>query len=107
MIRRIIDLLSEKKNILILGFGKEGRSSYTFIREYFPEKQLCIADRNSSIASEMEILNDKFAKHKVGSKYLENIDDYDLIIKSPGIKINNITDKALFGELIDFKVSTF
>ena len=35
--------------ILILGFGMEGESTYRFLRKYFPEKSLFIADKNTEI----------------------------------------------------------
>ena len=37
MINRIIDIIKDK-NILILGFGREGKTTYNFIREYLPNK---------------------------------------------------------------------
>ena len=44
----IIDALKDKK-IVILGFGKEGISSYHFIRKYFPNQPLSIADGNENL----------------------------------------------------------
>ena len=38
------DLLNylENKKIMILGFGVEGKSTYSFIRKYFPDISLVI-----------------------------------------------------------------
>ena len=35
------------KKILILGFGREGKSTYNFIRKYLPRKHLTIGDKNT------------------------------------------------------------
>ncbi|MEK7503380.1 MAG: Mur ligase family protein [Patescibacteria group bacterium] len=58
------------KKILILGFDREGQDTFKFLKQLFPEKEICIADK------------------KLGENYLEKINDYDVIIKSPGIPIH-------------------
>ena len=45
MPQALLDYLAPKK-ILLLGFGREGRSTYQYIRRHFPEKELSIADQN-------------------------------------------------------------
>ena len=62
---RIQDL--EKKKILILGFGREGKDTLLFLRKHFPKKKIGIADQ------------------KQGNGYLKKIKNYDVIIKSPGV----------------------
>lgn len=62
---RVQDL--EKKKILILGFGREGKDTLLFLRKKFPKKSIGIADQ------------------KQGKGYLKKIKDYDVIIKSPGV----------------------
>ena len=42
MPQALLDYLAPKK-ILLLGFGREGRSTYQYIRRHFPEKELSIA----------------------------------------------------------------
>jgi len=81
------------KKILILGFGKEGQSTYSLLRKLFPEKTLCIADRNENL-KENEIIKADSARVRLhlGDTYLDNISDYDLIIKSPGISLKNFSD---------------
>jgi len=77
--------LNELKNkkILILGFGREGRDTFFFLRKLFPNKVLGIADK-------LEILELKYKNIKLhlGKDYLKDLKDYDLIIKSPGIPIH-------------------
>ncbi len=79
MIADLINYFKNKK-ILILGFGKEGKSTYNLIRKYLPSQNLYIADSKSNFD---EIKYDKYVKLKAGENYLENLEDYDIIMKSP------------------------
>lgn len=83
MINNIINYLKDKK-ILILGFGREGKSSYNFIRKNLQDKEIFIGDQNP-----IE-LNDNKVTLVTGDKYLDNLDDYDLIIKTPGISFKDV-----------------
>ena len=78
MKEKIINYLEGKK-ILILGFGREGKSAYQFIKENLKQYSLGIADLN-----EIEI-EDELTSIYVGDKYLSAIQFYDVVIKSPGI----------------------
>lgn len=90
MINKLIDYLKDKK-ILILGFGTEGQSTYKLIRKYLKEKELYIADKQEYFYEKYEMLTDDVnAKFISGEKYLENLENYDLIIKSPGITLKDI-----------------
>ena len=44
MYNQIIDNIKDK-NICILGFGKEGKSTYNFIRKYLKDKLITIIDK--------------------------------------------------------------
>lgn len=96
MYQKIIELL-KNKNVAILGFGVEGKSTYNFIRRYAPNQVLTIIDKND--LSDLELIkNDKYLNLVSGEDYLENLDKYDLIIKSPGISfkdvdLTNLTNK--------------
>ena len=46
MIEKILKILNNYENILILGFGREWKTSYNFIRRHFPNKKLTILDEN-------------------------------------------------------------
>lgn len=72
------------KNIAILGFGREGKSTYNFIRKHLKDMHLTIIDKNT-----IEI-DDQNIKLVTGENYLDNLDQYDLIIKSPGISLKDI-----------------
>jgi len=91
MIEKLETLLNEKK-VLILGFGREGQSTYQLIRSFFPEMQLTIADGNENhqeakIAGE----SDQHVKIILGKSYLDEIFKHNLIFKSPGISLKNIS----------------
>ena len=85
MIKKISNHIKDK-SILILGFGKEGKSSYRFIRNLFPEKKLSIADKDTNNEAAIEVgKHDPNTNIVLGDDYLSQINNYDLVIKSPGI----------------------
>ena len=92
MYRKIIEKINNKR-IAILGFGREGKSTYKFIRKYLPNMRLSILDKNSID------LEDDLVDKIVGDNYLDNLNDYDLIIKSPGISLKDI-DISFFRDKI-------
>jgi len=72
------------KRILILGFGREGKSTWRFLQKYLPEAVVAVADKN-----EMEGV-----KH-FGNQYLEAMYDYDIVIKTPGISLKDFDTKGV------------
>ena len=72
------------KRILILGFGREGRSTLQFLNKYLPDAVVDVADKNA-----MEGV--KYA----GDKYLEAMYDYDIVIKTPGISLKDFDTKGV------------
>jgi len=96
MINNLIEYFSNKK-IIILGFGKEGQSTYKFIRKYLKEQQLYVADIKEKFYDNYEYLNDdKYVSFIDGDKYLDNLEEYDIIMKTPGISFVNVdTSKYL------------
>lgn len=87
MKNKIIELL-KNKNIAILGFGREGKSTYQFIRDNLDMK-LTIIDK-LDIRNEELIQNDHNLDIIYGDNYLNNLDNFDLIIKTPGISLKDI-----------------
>ncbi len=77
-----LEELKDKK-ILILGFGREGRDTLNFLRKIFPKKILGIADKNEKVKERIEKV-----KWHLGKNYLKAIENYDIVIKSPGIPIH-------------------
>ena len=83
MYRDIINYIESYKKVAIVGFGIEGKSTYNFIRRYskmpltiIDKKEIELKDNNVYIVS--------------GDNYLDDLEEYDLIIKSPGISFLNI-----------------
>ena len=99
MINKIIDDIDSYEKILILGFGREGKSTYNLIRKYLPLKKITIADGNEKLLENNAYLrSDKNLEFVLGKNYLDSLDSYDLIIKSPGVNFKfidyeNIKDK--------------
>ena len=70
----------ENKNVLILGFGREGKSTYRRLNEAGGFRSVSIADKNPVNAE----LPDS-VKTITGENYQSIIDDYDIVFKSPGV----------------------
>lgn len=83
MYKLILEKLKDK-SIAILGFGREGKSTYNFLRKHFPEKELTIIDQK-----EIDI-DDMYTVTVSGSDYLSNLEIFDCIIKTPGISLKDI-----------------
>ncbi len=83
MKEQIINQLRDK-TILILGFGREGRSSLQFIYDNIPHAVVAIADQNP--------IDDDVVKNTTvisGDNYLSACEDYDIILKAPGVIIKD------------------
>lgn len=80
------------KRILILGFGREGRSTLRFLQCRLPNACLGIADRNPI---DVVGVGDNGIQLHCGEGYLSAIDDYDLVIKTPGISLKDIDVKGV------------
>ena len=77
MYKKIIEKLANK-NIAILGFGKEGKSSYNFIRKY-SNQFITILDKKDILIDNPYLNEDKNLKVITGDGYLDNLDQYDLV----------------------------
>ena len=72
------------KRILVLGFGREGKSTLRFVQKYLPEAVVAVADKN-----EMELVQ------FFGTGYLEAMYDYDIVVKTPGISLKGFDTKGV------------
>jgi UDP-N-acetylmuramoylalanine--D-glutamate ligase len=79
------------KKILILGVGREGESTLRFLNKFLPEVKVNIADQ------------------KFGADYLDNLKDFDLVIKSPGIpwKLPKIDEARKAGSKFSSQTQVF
>ncbi len=65
--------------ILILGYGKEGKSTHEYLSKHFPELQISIADQNE--------VKPIFPIDQIysGKEYLHHLPEYDVIFRTPSI----------------------
>ena len=88
MINEIINKLKNKK-IAIVGFGLEGKSTYKFIRSHLKNEKITIIDFNDK-SNEDICKDDNNVSFIYGDNYLDNLDKYDVILKTPGITFKDI-----------------
>ncbi len=84
-----LDELKDKK-VLILGFGREGKDTFLFLKRLFPDKVLGIADKSEKIKKPAGNV-----KLHLGENYLNFLKDYDVVIKSPGIPFKILPKSSL------------
>ena len=80
MIEKILEILNRYENILILGFGREWKTSYNFIRKHLPNKHLTILDEN-----QIWEINDENTDIIIEKISIERLRKFDLIVKTPWI----------------------
>ena len=95
MVNPFKNILDKKTHVLILGYGKEGGSSFATLRALYPNLNVGIADGNISLKDDITLKNDVNIQLHLGDKYLLALKDYDLIIKSPGVKLPNLDNSIL------------
>ena len=106
MINNLIKYLEDKK-ILILGFGMEGYSTYRLIRRHLPNKELFISDANPEVYSKYEELSkDSNVTIVPQEVYLKNLEQYDVIMKTPGLSFKDI-DTSKFINKIKSQIELF
>jgi len=91
--------LFEYKEIAILGFGREGMSTYRLIRRFFPYKSIAVFDCDEKIKLIPFLEADLNCTVFTGSSYLNSLNKYDLIIKSPGISYKELSDIEFKGTI--------
>ena len=89
---KIFEYLKDK-NILLLGYGREGKSTYHFIRKYDSKLKLGIADIQKIDDEEMK--KDTNVTLYCGNDYLNACYDYDIIIKGPGVIIKDYLEESV------------
>jgi UDP-N-acetylmuramoyl-L-alanine---L-glutamate ligase len=88
------------QSICLLGFGREGRSSYLALGKYAPNNAIFIADANSDVKNQFinEFGHPGNVTFYCGANYLDALPKADLVMKSPGIspKLLNAIDRRHF-----------
>jgi UDP-N-acetylmuramoylalanine--D-glutamate ligase len=82
--------------IAILGFGVEGQAAYQYWKS--SDNSIIICDIDSSVG-----VPDDCDK-QIGEHYLENLDQYDLVVRSPAIHPDKITEYN--GQSVKSKVTS-
>jgi len=88
------------KSVAILGFGREGQSSYSLIRKAFPEKHLLVADLDEEVRRHPLLSGDMNITFFTGENYLDVIGHCDLVMKSPGVRINHLYPEVPSSKII-------
>lgn len=78
--------LTENKSVAILGFGREGRSTYKTLLKSGTNAKITILDK-----FDFEDRKNFSADIITGESYMENLSSFDLIFKSPGVVIEDKT----------------
>ncbi len=92
----LLDLIKNKR-ILVLGFGREGKSTFKLLEKIGGFELLEVADANEKIAEQFSV------RGHFGADYLSYLDEYDVVFKSPGIAL----DKNNFSCLITSQTEIF
>ena len=82
-----------------MGFGREGKSTYGFLRQILPEQTLYIADRRENLVDDDELKRDTKVVCQGGENYLDDLVQYEIIMKSPGISFKNVDIDRLKGRI--------
>jgi UDP-N-acetylmuramoylalanine--D-glutamate ligase len=86
-----VSILSELrgKRVLILGFGREGRSTLSFLRERAPDAEISIADRRTldemSALEQAAIAALPTGRVLLGPDYLGAVSEAEVIVRAPGL----------------------
>lgn len=94
MIEKIIEEIKNKK-ICILGFGIEGKSTYNFIRKHLKNIPIEIRYIKENGEENSYLEKDNNLKFIINENYLDDLEEYDLIFKSPGISLKDIDTKGI------------
>ena len=93
----LIEYIKNKK-VLILGFGREGKSTLNYIRKHLPDKELFVSDKNKPE------IDDENVKVIFGDDYLKCLGDFDIVFnKNPPAYISylgKVLPAALIGMLV-------
>jgi UDP-N-acetylmuramoylalanine--D-glutamate ligase len=92
------------KEILILGFGREGKSTAALLRQIFPEKEIFVSDEkkvDDQLLADLHLTND--------SSYLTKLTEYDVVFKTPGISTENpaIQNYIQSGKILTSQLNEF
>ncbi len=70
--------------ILILGYGREGRSVHRFFTRFFPDIHISLADQKKIEKIDLPTVHNFF-----GTNYLDYLSEFDTVVRSPGIPLSH------------------
>ena len=76
----ILKSVTEEKDVLILGYGREGQASLKRILEAGTYRSLTVSDKRD-VSADLPAGIDSVS----GDGYLDCLEDYDVVFKTPGI----------------------
>lgn len=91
--------LIKNKTVLILGFGREGRSTYKLLKKAGGYRELAISDLNPVSDIEEKVFS--------GADYQKPVADFDIIFKSPGVVLENFAYKEKITSQTDEVINCF
>lgn len=101
MLKNKINEFLTGKSIVILGFGREGKSSFKYIQENnIKYTRLAIADKNETIEKTEDV------EYYLGEDYINSVKDFDVIIKAPGVSLKDV-DCSKFNHKITSQTELF
>jgi UDP-N-acetylmuramoylalanine--D-glutamate ligase len=77
------------KRILILGFGREGKSSLAFLQKFLPHASIGVADKNQKAFDDLITNSSNPIATYSGEDYIDAVKNYDIVIKTPGISLKD------------------
>lgn len=83
MSQKIVEYFQGKK-VLLLGFGREGKATFNYLRKYYPEMTITVADKRQFSPP------DENTRIICGENYLDCINDFDVVMQSPGISLRDV-----------------
>lgn len=78
--KQLLDSLIKNKRVLVLGFGREGRSTLKLLSELSDAASLAVSDVKD-VSGELP----EGVKCICGEGYLDCLNDFDIVFKTPGI----------------------
>ncbi|MFA5087132.1 MAG: UDP-N-acetylmuramoyl-L-alanine--D-glutamate ligase [Candidatus Paceibacterota bacterium] len=101
----------KNKDLVILGIGREGLDSFLFLRKTFPKKLIAIADKKdiSELDPKIEkiLSKDDCVKYYGGKDYLKSLKNFDVVLKSPGIRFSAIKKYLKKGGVVTSQTELF
>ena len=78
------------KRIAILGLGREGKALLAWLINRYPSQCFCVADSGTINIKAVDFPAGRI-EWKLGQDYLSGLDNFDLIIKTPGIPMRALS----------------